>query len=154
MKHDLFALTVSLDSLTSLDAAATLSIMASALPRYPRPQKRGIPLKTACMPFKFSTLPGWWRRRKTNETSGIMKGYRRKNKTINHSKKKKLLKIMQEKKLKHLPRKALPSSWALRPMVLSCFCPQISSDGPRARSSDTWSQQRTSVLLLLLQHVN
>lgn len=92
MKHDLFALTVSLDSLTSLEAAATLSIMASALPRYPRPQKRGIPLKTACMPFKFSTLPGWWRRRKTNETSGIMKGYRRKNKTINHSKKKLLKK--------------------------------------------------------------
>lgn len=53
--------TVSLDSLTSSEAA--LSMTASARPRYPRPQKRGIPLKTACMPFNISTFPGWGRRR-------------------------------------------------------------------------------------------
>lgn len=54
-------------------------------------------------------------------------------------------------KLKYTPSRALPSSWALRPAVLSCVIPQMSSDAPSARSSDTWTQT-AFYLLVLLQH--
>lgn len=44
------------------------------------------------------------------------------------------------KTVKYTPRRALPSSCALKPTVLSCFRPQMRSDAPKARSSDTWAQ--------------
>lgn len=40
----------------------------------------------------------------------------------------------------HIPNRAQPNSWALRPVELSCFRPHISSAAPRALCSDTCSE--------------
>lgn len=63
MSFSLLVRTVSLDSLTSPEAA--LSMTASAWPRYPRAQKTGIPLKTAWMPLNISTFPGLGKQKRT-----------------------------------------------------------------------------------------
>lgn len=64
-----YILTVSLDNFMSPDAAETLSITASARPRYPLTHDRGMPLNTPCMPFNISTLPGWGGKGKVSQTS-------------------------------------------------------------------------------------
>lgn len=81
------------------------------------------------MPFNTSTLPA---REKAESKS-------EKNKSNKHT--------WWRQKHKHTPRRAFPSSWALRPTPLSCFSPQMSSDAPSARSSDTWTEDRRNGFL-------